>query len=138
MSRRSHNTRNDAGSLLATTFVFAIGSGCVIFLLAAMAQPTSVLYGVIGSLAAAFLMAMIGRRLIHAPAGSLQFWNVFSRSHRNDGLACQYEPRLMRGKNRRSSDAAPMRPILAEEVREIQQCSNNTWVPARCRSGGRA
>lgn len=137
MSKRWQNNRNDAGSLLASTFVIALGSGVLIFLVVALSADLSPYFlGLMGLVATAFITTIILQRFGRGRTGSMSFWSMFGQSHREDGLACNYRPRKIRGRN--DGDAEVPRPIHAEEVRQIQETSSSTWVPSRGKSGGRA
>ena len=137
MSKRWQNNRNDAGSLLASTFVVALGSGCVVFLVVALSADFSPFFlGLMGLIATALFATIILQRLGRGRTGSMSFWSMFGQSHREDGLACNYRPRKIRG--RADVDAEVPRPIHAEEVRQIQETSSSTWVPSRGKNGGRA
>lgn len=129
MARRFQHNRNDAGSLLASVFILALGSACCLFLVAAM-SPASfarTAWG-LGGFCTVFLILIVLQRFGKSPGSSLSFLHSSSRNRRDDGLK-DYEPRKA-GENRQKSAVGTNRPISAQEAHEIQVTSPNTWVPA--------
>lgn len=135
MGRRGHGNRNDAGSLLASVFILALGAGCSLFTVAAMSPsslPTAM--WTVGGIIGAFMVFVILQRFGKAPNADLGFIFSSRRNQRDDGLK-DYEPR-------KAGDARPIisgtnQPISAAEVQEIKVTSANTWVPANSASGRR-
>lgn len=138
VARRVRSSRNDAGSLLASTFVVSLGAGCTLFMVAAMSPESApVVLSLIGGLAVLLLAVIIRQRFRRGHGRGLSFVSLLSRQHRTDGLACEYQPE--KAIRRRGPAAGQLnRPISVDELREIQTTSLNTWVPARSRHGGRA
>lgn len=138
MGRRWQNNRNDAGSLLASTFVVALGSGVTVFMLVGLAPRENwKLAATIGGSGFVLMLFIFWMRFSRTPGGSLGFWSIFGRSHREDHMAGDYLPRKV-ADGKSSMPASDHRPITAEEVREIQVTSPNTWVPTKTRHGGRS
>lgn len=135
--RRVRSSSNDAGSLLASTFVVALGIGCTLFMMLAMSpESMSPALTTAGIVAGGVLLMIIRVRFRITGKKALSFWSVLSRSYRDDGLACQYQPR--KAATGKSTDSADRRqPLSVEELREIQTTSANAWVPSRGRHGGR-
>ena len=135
MGRRGHGNRNDAGSLLASVFILALGGGCSLFTVAAMSPaslPTAM--WTVGGIIGAFMVFVILQRFGKVPSGDMGFILSSRRNKRDDGLA-EYEPR-------KAGDPRPIvvgtnQPISAAEVHEIKVTSANTWVPANSASGRR-
>lgn len=129
MGRRLRRDRNDAGSMLAATFVIAAGAGCTIFLLLAMSPgdsmwPTVAVGG--GTLALLIGVALV--RFGGVPHLGLDFWSLRFRSHRQEGAGSDYLPRIRKPRNRHGG---ANQPITAEQARELNQSSGSTWVPSR-------
>jgi hypothetical protein len=127
MGRRLHRGRNDAGSLLAATFVVAVGTGSTVFVALAIAPRDS------GWLVAGIALAMLAvlgcvfmLRFGKAPRLGLGFWSERFRSHRSDGAADDYTPRIRRHRTQHAEN----KPITASEAKERRQTSASTWVPA--------
>ena len=130
MAKRFHHNRNDSGSLLASVFILALGSGCCLFLVSAM-SPTSfamTAWGLGGALSV-FLTLIVLQRFGKMPNTNLGFLFSSSRNRRDDGAA-DYEPRIA-GQSRSISAVGTNQPITATEVHEIKVTSANTWVPAK-------
>ena len=109
-----------------------MGAGCSIFICLAV-DPASGTNSIAIILAIALLFfAFIALQRWSAPrAITMSFLNLLSRNHRDDGLASQYRPRKVKPRAAVSGDVN--RPISADELREIQSTSANTWVPTRSR-----
>jgi hypothetical protein len=138
LSRQFRNNRNDAGSLLASTFIVAMGAGCIFFMLMAMSPGTRPnLITVCCGVSVVVLLLTMRLRIRTRSAWTLPFLYVLGRSHRDDGLACQYEPKKIK-RSRGAAAASSNQPISVEELREIQTTSANTWVPARGRNGAKS
>lgn len=129
MPKRFRHNRNDAGSLLASVFILALGSGCCLFLVAAMSPESFVrtAWG-LGGMLTLFLTLIVLQRFGKIPNTNLGFLFSTARNRRDDG-ASDYEPRIA-GSPRSSSTVGTNQPISAQEAREIQVTSANTWVPA--------
>ena len=135
MGRRGHGNRNDAGSLLASVFILALGAGCSLFTVAAMSPsslPTAM--WTVGGIIGAFMVFVILQRFGKVPNADMGFILSSRRNKRDDGLS-DYEPR-------KAGDPRPIvsgtnQPISAAEVHEIKVTSANTWVPANSASGRR-
>ena len=135
MGRRGHGNRNDAGSLLASVFILALGAGCSLFTVAAMSPaslPTAM--WTVGGIVGAFMAFVILQRFGKAPNVDMGFILSSRRNKRDDGLA-DYEPR--KAGDRQHSIVGTNQPISAAEVHEIKVTSANTWVPANSASGRR-
>jgi len=65
------------------------------------------------------------------PGTALEFWHAIARSRMEGDRTVDYQPRRI--------DPQPIgtpgeqQPITADEVREIQLLSSNTWVPSQTR-----
>ena len=129
MSRRFQHNRNDAGSLLASVFIVVLGSGCCLFLVAAM-SPASFVKTALGlsGTCAVFLILIILQRFRKTPGSSVDFLFSSTSNRRDDGLK-DYEPRKAGG-NQSPSPVGTNHPISAQEAHEINVTSANTWVPA--------
>lgn len=130
MPKRFHHNRNDNGSLLASVFILALGSGCCLFLVSAM-SPTSfamTAWGLGGALSV-FLTLIVLQRFGKMPNANLGFLFSSARNRRDDGAA-DYEPRIA-GQSRSSSVVGTNQPISAREAHEIKVTSANTWVPTK-------
>ena len=130
MPKRFHHNRNDNGSLLASVFILALGSGCCLFLVSAM-SPTSfamTAWGLGGALSV-FLTLIVLQRFGKMPNANLGFLFSSARNRRDDGAA-DYEPRIA-GQSQSSSVVGTNQPISAREAHEIKVTSANTWVPAK-------
>ncbi len=128
MGKRIHRGRNDAGSLLAATFVAALGAGSTIFVVIALAPQNST--WLVGGISAGMILilgiiAML--RFGKMPSLGLGFWSVRFRNHRSDGVADDYVPRIR--KNRGRNDGGNQ-PITAGEAKELRETSASTWIPA--------
>ena len=135
MGRRGHGNRNDAGSLLASIFILALGAGCSLFTVAAMSPsslPTAM--WTVGGIIGAFMAFVILLRFGKVPNADLGFILSSRRNKRDDGLS-GYEPRKAR--DSRPIVSGTNQPISAAEVHEIKVTSANTWVPANSASGRR-
>ena len=135
MGRRGHGNRNDAGSLLASVFILALGAGCSLFTVAAMSPsslPTAM--WTVGGIIGAFMAFVILQRFGKVPNADLGFILSSRRNKRDDGLS-GYEPRKAR--DSRPIVSGANQPISAAEVHEIKVTSANTWVPANSASGRR-
>lgn len=129
MPRRFHNNRNDSGSLLASVFILALGSGCCLFLVSAMSPRSfAVTAWGLGGVLSVFLTLIVLQRFGKIPNTNLGFLFTSARNRRDDGAA-DYEPRIA-GQSRSSSMIGTNQPISAKEAHEIQVTSANTWVPA--------
>jgi hypothetical protein len=129
MGKRIRNQGGESVSLLATTFVVALGGGAVFFLML-MVNPDKTPAGgtVIGVVTVAFLAIVAIQRISRARTDGMSFWLIAGRSHREDGIAANYMPR--RASSSRTPAAGTVnKPISVDEVREIQSMSANTWVP---------
>ena len=132
MTRRFRNSRNDAGSLLASTFIVGIAAGIALFICLAFepaSNTTSV--AIISSVAVLFLAFIALQRMSGPRAMTMAFMNLLNHNHRDDGLASQYRPRKVKSRPAASSELN--QPISVDELREIQATSANTWVPTRNR-----
>lgn len=133
MGRRWQSNRNDAGSLLASTFITSLATGFSIFVLIAIYPRENVnQILIICGACVALLIGIIWMRFGRMPLGSLSFWAVFGRSHREDHMAGDYVPRKV-SDGRSTLPPSGQKPITADEVRDIQSTSANTWVPAKTR-----
>jgi len=130
MPKRFHHNRNDSGSMLASVFILALGSGCCLFLVSAMSPASFAMtaWGLGGALAV-FLTLIVLQRFGKLPNTNLGFLFSSSRNRRDDGAA-DYEPRIA-GQSRSSSAVGTNQPITATEAHEIKVTSANTWVPAK-------
>jgi hypothetical protein len=128
MRRRSQRGRNDSGSLLAATFVVALGAGCTVFVILAATPQDSlwVMGGIVAGMAALLTCVML-LRFGKMPSLGLNFWSIRFTNHRDDTAAGKYTPRIRKNKHRVEG---ANQPITASEAKEIQQTSANTWVPA--------
>jgi len=129
MAKRFRSNRNDAGSLLASIFILTLGSGCCLFLVAAMSPAslgTTACW--LGGIFALYLTLVVFQRFGKIPKGNLGFLLSSSRNRRDDGLK-DYEPRIA-GKSRSTTMLGTNQPISAKDAHEIQITSANTWVPA--------
>jgi len=135
MGRRWQSNRNDSGSLFASVFILALGSGCCLFTVAALSPgslPTTIwtLSGIVGC----FMVLVVLQRFGKLPSTDLNFLLMSSKNRRTDGAA-DYQPR--KATPERRGPTGTNRPISAEEVHEIKVTSANTWVPAQSRTGKR-
>ena len=132
MPKRFHHNRNDSGSLLASVFILALGSGCCLFLVSAMSPKSFAMtaWGLGGALSV-FLTLIVLRRFGKMPNTNLGFLFSSARNRRDDGAA-DYEPRIA-SQSRSSSAVGTNQPITAKEAHEIKVTSANTWVPAKSR-----
>ena len=130
MPKRFHHKRNDAGSLLASVFILALGSGCCLFLVSAMSPASfaGTAWGLGGALSV-FLTLIVLQRFGKMPNTNLGIQFSSARNRRDDGAA-DYEPRIA-GQTRSSSTVGTNQPISAKEAHEIKVTSANTWVPAK-------
>ncbi|MEJ7592700.1 MAG: hypothetical protein WKF77_14215 [Planctomycetaceae bacterium] len=130
MPKRFHHNRNDSGSLLASVFILALGSGCCLFLVSAMSPASFAItaWG-LGGVVSVFLTLIVLQRFGKMPNTNLGFLFSSARNRRDDGAA-DYEPRVA-GQSRSSSMVGTNQPISAKEAHEIKVTSANTWVPAR-------
>lgn len=130
MPKRFHHNRNDSGSLLASVFILALGSGCCLFLVSAMSPASFAMtaWGLGGALSV-FLTLIVLQRFGKFSNTNLGFLFSSSRNRRDDGAA-DYEPRIA-GQSRSSSMVGTNQPISAKEAHEIKVTSANTWVPAK-------
>ena len=130
MPRRFHHNRNDNGSLLASVFILALGSGCCLFLVSAMSPRSFAItaWGLSGVLSV-FLTLIVLQRFGKMPNTNLGFLFSSSRNRRDDGAA-DYEPRIA-GQSQSSSMVGTNQPISAKEAHDISETSANTWVPAK-------
>jgi len=130
MPKRFHHNRNDSGSLLASVFILALGSGCCLFLVSAMSPKFFAMtaWGLGGALSV-FLTLIVLQRFGKIPNTNLGFLLSSARNRRDDGVA-DYEPRIA-GQSRSSSAVGTNQPITAKEAHEIKVTSANTWVPAK-------
>lgn len=137
MAKNWKHRRDDAGSMVATVIVIVVGAVICAFLGAAdRTQFGDWMLGLVVLVAALMLTAIIRYRYARNSSSGLGFWYALGTDHREDGLASQYRPRKVRD-NRTISQPGAQRPISAEEAREIQNTSSNTWVPSRNREGGK-
>jgi len=128
MGRRFNRGRNDSGSLLAATFVVALGAGSIVFVVIALAPRESLL--MISGIVAGMLLVMGSIAMLRfgaKPRMGLGFWNVRFRSHRTDGSSDDYTPRIRKNSPKHSGTN---KPITANEARELRLNSASTWVPA--------
>ncbi|MCA9084038.1 MAG: hypothetical protein KDA81_08285 [Planctomycetaceae bacterium] len=136
MSKKLRNSRDDAGSMLASLIVIGVGTGLCGFLsLLGSADQATIVIPIIMLVSVILLFGLTWLRRdtsIRSPSG-LSFWLSLSRTHRDDGIAAQYRPRRVKGPGDESAPGTN-RPITAEEVHEIQITSINTWVPSRSRN----
>jgi len=135
MGRRWQRNRNDSGSLFASVFILALGSGCCLFTVAALSPgslPTAV--WTVGGIAGSFTLLVILQRSGRLPSTDLSFLLTSLKQRRDDGAA-DYQPR--KAVSERQGPTGTNRPISAEEVHEIKVTSANTWVPAQSRTGKR-
>ena len=131
MTRRWRSNRNDAGSLLASVFILALGSACALFTVAAM-SPGSLAAAswTIGSVVGAFIVFIVLQRFGKLPKTDLGFLLSSHRNRPDDGAA-DYQPRKV--VERRIVAQGTNQPISVEEVQELKITSLNTWVPAKSR-----
>ena len=131
------NRRDDAGSMLAAVIVIVCGAGVCAFVGALdRSEAGAWMLGGVVLLAALFLWWIIWYRYkSNVGQSGLAFWHIFSRNHRDDGLAAQYRPRKV-GDSRSNQPSGTNQPITADEAHEIQATSANTWVPSKNREGG--
>ena len=129
MAKRFSNNRNDAGSMLASIFILTLGSGCCLFLVAAMSPAslgTTACW--LGGIFALYVTLVVFQRFGKIPSTNLNFLWSSSRNRRDDGLK-DYEPRIA-GKSQSTTLLGTNEPISAKDAHEIQITSANTWVPA--------
>ena len=132
MTRRFKNSRNDAGSLLASTFLVGVGAGIAIFICLAFDPASNTAsVAIISAVAVMFLGFIALQRMSGPRAMTMAFMNLLHRSHRDDGLASQYRPRKVKSRSITCSELN--QPISVDQLREIQATSANTWVPTRHR-----
>ncbi|MFN8710091.1 MAG: hypothetical protein ACK526_13855 [Planctomyces sp.] len=137
MGRRIRNQGGESVSLLATTFVIALGSGAVFFLLLMVDQDAAPKGAtVIGILTGAFLLLVAAQRFSRGRSDGLSFWVTAGKNHREDGLASSYTPRRASG-GRHQATLQENRPMSVDEVREIQSVSSSTWVPSKRKRSSR-
>ena len=130
MGRKYHRNDN-GGSLLATLLITGLAGGCCLFIAVSGAGDRADLaIGITAGICGLIIVVTILSRVGWMPSGTLPFWLQVKRNHRDDALACQYEPRKVPD-SQSSSDSGSNQPITAGEVREIQQTSANVWVPVR-------
>ena len=130
MPRRFHHNRNDNGSLLASVFILALGSGCCLFLVSAMSPASFAMTAwALGGALSVFLTLIVLQRFGKLPNTNLGFLFSSARNRRDDGAA-EYEPRIA-GQSRSSSMVGTNQPISAKEAHDINVTSANTWVPAK-------
>ncbi len=138
MSRRFRGYRNDAGSLLASTFIVALGAGSCLFAMMALSPSRTPSITSVCGVASGVLLLLIVRLRFRLPGRQrMSFLSLLSRTYRDDGLACQYEPRKAVHR-RRQSPLQANQPISVDELREIQSSSANTWIPTKSRYSERA
>lgn len=131
MTRRWRSNRNDAGSLLASVFILALGAGCCLFTVSAMSpQSMAAASLIVGSIVGVFIFVVVLQRFGRLPKTDLGFLVSSHRNRPGDG-ASDYQPRKA-GEERIVSQGTN-RPISAEEVQELKITSPNTWVPSRSR-----
>jgi hypothetical protein len=130
MPKRFQHNPNDSGSLLASVFILALGSGCCLFLVSAMSPASLAMtaWG-LGGVFFVFLILIVLQRFGKLPSSSLGFLFSSARNRRDDGAA-DYEPRIA-GQSRSSSMVGTNQPISANEAHEIKVTSANTWIPAK-------
>jgi len=130
MPKRFHHNRNDSGSMLASVFILALGSGCCLFLVSAMSPASFAMtaWG-LGGAFSLFLTLIVLQRFGKMPNTNLGFLFTSARNRRDDGAA-DYEPRIA-GQTRSSSAVGTNKPISALEAHELKVTSANTWVPAK-------
>ena len=93
MGRRGHGNRNDAGSLLASVFILALGAGCSLFTVAAMSPnslPTAM--WTVGGIVGAFMVFVILQRFGKVPNADLGLFLSSGRNKLDDGVT-DNEPR---------------------------------------------
>jgi len=133
MARRSRSGRNDAGSLLASVFILALGAGSCLFTVSAMSPQSFVAASwVVGSVVGVFIIFVVMQRFGKLPGTDMGFL-VSSHRNRPDDGATDYLPRKV-GEGRVVPEGSN-RPISAEEAQELKITSPNTWVPAGNRRG---
>ena len=130
MPKRFHHNHNDSGSMLASVFILALGSGCCLFVVSAMSPASFAMtaWGLGGALSL-FLTLIVLQRFGKLPNTNLGFLFTSARNRRDDGRAA-YEPRIV-GQTRSSSTVGSNKPISALEAHELKVTSANTWVPAK-------
>ena len=129
MTKRWRNDRNDAGSLLASVFIMALGAGCCLFTVSAMSPESFVVaMCTVGSIVGVFTAFVVMQRFGKLPKIDMGFL-VSSHQHRPDDGVADYEPR--KAGEAQIVAAGTNRPISAEEAQELKITSPNTWVPAR-------
>ena len=135
MAKRWQRSRNDAGSLLASSFIITLGSAGCLFTVAAM-SPNSMPIAIwtVGGMVACFFLFVVLQRFGKVPQTDLSFLLLSRKNRRDDGLA-EYRPRKI-GEGQ-ASHPGTNQPISAAEAHEIQINSANTWVPAQSRGGQR-
>lgn len=133
MGRRWQSNRNDAGSLLASVFIVALGCGSCLFTVAAM-SPGSLPAAIwtLSGIGGLFLVMVVLQRFGKLPKTDLSFLLSAQKNRRDDGVA-GYEPRKAGGNA--TIRPGTNQPISAEEAHEIKITSANTWVPTQSRSG---
>lgn len=134
MGKAWKHQRDDAGSMLATVIVVVLGALVCGFLVAASTESGGdwLLWTIVG-VAVFFITWVMWYRYSRRTASPLSFWFALSRNYRDDEFPADYVPRKVR--TRQADVAGPNRPITADEARELQQNSANTWVPSRNRCG---
>lgn len=135
MARRWRSDRNDAGSLLASVFILALGAGCAIFTVSAMSPESfAVAASTVGAIVGMFIVFVVMQRFGKLPKMDMGFLVSSHRNRSDDGVS-DYEPRKV-GEARIVAEGTN-RPISAEEAQELKITSPNTWVPAKSRRGRR-
>ncbi len=132
MGKRWQSNRNDAGSLLASVFILALGASGALFTVAAM-SPSSMPKAMwsVGSVVAVFVVFIVLQRFGKVPAGDLRFLLTSQKNRRDDGVG-DYMPRKV-GEGR-TVPPGTNQPSSAEEVHEIKVTSLNTWVPSQSKT----
>ena len=138
VTKRFRSNRNDAGSLLASTFIVALGAGSCLFAMMALSPAKTPSITVIcGVASGALLLFIVRQRFRIIGRRRMSFLSLLSRTYRDDGLACQYEPRKVIHR-RQHLPSQVNQPISIDELREIQSSSANTWVPTKARYSEKA
>lgn len=129
MGRIWKHKRDDGGSMLATVIVIVGGAGLGCFLCMA-ANSSELLQGGIAIAALIAIVQIVRYRYARNTSSKLGLFFFIQKRPNDDGLAAQYRPRKI--KDRRSqADTGDNKPITAEEARQIQVTSANTWVPTK-------
>lgn len=125
--RRRH--RNDLGSVFAASVVTVLGAAISTILFTVGSPDSSPwLVGLIIVPAVLFLAALVGVRWPRLGT-RLDFWHTVFRGRAGADHGLDYEPHPVR--REAVKIVGQRKPITAEEVREIQLLSANTWVPVR-------